>query len=642
MTPNKQVSPVIRISQGERDASARATHLEAATRKFLVTTNERKYMSTKTNFKRIALVAVAALGLGVLSSVPSQAMPANITITATGGTATTATSDTTTGGAVSVSALMPDNLIDSLSVSVVLKSAPAGYNVGVYPKLVYIETTTPGADTTRVSKVGINANGAAAITDSATATFPMWLATTTDNGYVGAKFIAVLDTKTNSAGQAVGVPLKAGTYVLTVVAQPYATNASDVAKTVGTASYQDISIVVSGVDAESTAASPVYSTAWLNSSTSTDSTRDSTVAVAATGGTTTVATIRVTLKNASDLAVAQESITVTTDKGLVGNGTAGYGRSLVLVASAGVNDILVRADGTAGVATITVSTPSVTFTAKKINFFSTTVTKITGTKLLNTLGVGSNTAVILGTASDAAGVVSASSTAVYAYSSDTAVVSNFGTACAYNADYEGQVCALTGVTAGTAKITLRNKSTVALSTVTSTDVIEVTVSTSTPASIKLAFDKATYAPGEKAYILISVLDSAGKSVPTQTAQNFLSSTGITSNVAFGNGSTADTTLDDASIAVAQRNVSAPLSTEPIMAYTVFMPASGGTVTISATGGSALPVAGQVKVTASATVTDSGAAALAAVNALATTVASLRTLITTLTNLVLKIQKKVKA
>jgi hypothetical protein len=77
-------------------------------------------------------------------------------------------------------------------------------------------------------------------------------------------------------------------------------------------------------------------------------------------------------------------------------------------------------------------------------------------------------------------------------------------------------------------------------------------------------------------------------------------------------------------------------------YKVFMPASGGSVKISATGGSALPAAGQVAVSATATVTDSGAAALAAVNALATTVASLRTLITTLTNLVLKIQKKVKA
>jgi len=72
------------------------------------------------------------------------------------------------------------------------------------------------------------------------------------------------------------------------------------------------------------------------------------------------------------------------------------------------------------------------------------------------------------------------------------------------------------------------------------------------------------------------------------------------------------------------------------------PVAGGTIEISATGGGSLPTAGQVKVTATATVTDSGAAALAAVQALATTVASLRTLITTLTNLVLKIQKKVKA
>jgi hypothetical protein len=42
MTPTIQVSPVIRISRGERDVSARATHLEAATRKFLGATNERK------------------------------------------------------------------------------------------------------------------------------------------------------------------------------------------------------------------------------------------------------------------------------------------------------------------------------------------------------------------------------------------------------------------------------------------------------------------------------------------------------------------------------------------------------------------------------------------------------------------------
>jgi hypothetical protein len=79
-----------------------------------------------------------------------------------------------------------------------------------------------------------------------------------------------------------------------------------------------------------------------------------------------------------------------------------------------------------------------------------------------------------------------------------------------------------------------------------------------------------------------------------------------------------------------------------MTYVVYMPAVGGTVKLTATGGSGLPIAGQVEVSATATVTDNAAAALAAVTALATTVASLRTLITTLTNLVLKIQKKVKA
>jgi hypothetical protein len=48
--------------------SARATHLKAATENVSVTTIERKQMSNKTTFKRIALAVVAALGFGVLAS----------------------------------------------------------------------------------------------------------------------------------------------------------------------------------------------------------------------------------------------------------------------------------------------------------------------------------------------------------------------------------------------------------------------------------------------------------------------------------------------------------------------------------------------------------------------------------------------
>ena len=133
----------------------------------------------------------------------------------------------------------------------------------------------------------------------------------------------------------------------------------------------------------------------------------------------------------------------------------------------------------------------------------------------------------------------------------------------------------------------------------------------------------------------------------------MQSTAFTNLFASGGISTAQaltfagsTTTADSLTAVAITSKAVSSSTSGAkagsMEYTVYMPVAGGTVTISATGGSSLPIAGRVAVTATATVTDSGAAALAAVTALATTVASLKTLITTLTNLVLKIQKKVKA
>jgi hypothetical protein len=60
------------------DGIRRSKDLRAGLRKYLRSTNERKKMSKKTNFKRIALVAVASLGFGVLTSVA----PANATAAA--------------------------------------------------------------------------------------------------------------------------------------------------------------------------------------------------------------------------------------------------------------------------------------------------------------------------------------------------------------------------------------------------------------------------------------------------------------------------------------------------------------------------------------------------------------------------------
>jgi len=94
-------------------------------------------MSTKTTFKRIALVAVAALGLGVLSVAPSSAVVSGATLTLVQhGTATQTVSDTTTAGLFTVSGLIDTPVGDSVTVQVVEKSIPSGasatrVNIGV-------------------------------------------------------------------------------------------------------------------------------------------------------------------------------------------------------------------------------------------------------------------------------------------------------------------------------------------------------------------------------------------------------------------------------------------------------------------------------------------------------------------------------
>jgi hypothetical protein len=222
------------------------------------------------------------------------------------------------------------------------------------------------------------------------------------------------------------------------------------------------------------------------------------------------------------------------------------------------------------------------------------------------------------------------------YSDTAATISDTGTACTNaNTTVGAFLCPVTGVVAGTAKV----KVYASAQTVMSNE-ISLTVSQATAATVKLSWNKASYAPGEKATLIVDVYDSKGKDVPNGTFANLFATGGISLSSAAGNGSDTLTAVSITTSTPAQNYTGT--STDGQFLYTVYMPSSGATITASATGGTSLPAAGQVKVSASATVTDSGAAALAAVTALATTVASLKTLITTLTNLVLKIQKKVKA
>jgi hypothetical protein len=603
-------------------------------------------MSIKTNFKRIALVAVAALGMGVLNSVPSQAAPVgpSVTVVANGtagiiSAGTTLSQDSTTSAKVLVNSLMTA-ASDSLTVSFVAKATPALSTVTA--RMTYLDTGTTNstglvwkttAPLTKTSSVT-----AGDLAESLTAGGIFWLASSATSGYAAGTFMIGLDSAVATA--------KVGTYTFTVVATPYT------AGTAGIPVATDVSIVVSDatLGTGNTSAAGT-STAVLSTGTSwapAVSGVDDVVTAASTPPGTEVANIRVTQKT-SDGSPARESITVTTNIGNLGlNDVGALGKSLTFLATTdGIDDINVYSDGSSGTATITVKTTSVTFAAKTVTFYSTTVSKYTVTQLATVIGSSAAAAFVV-TAIDATGNVIKETTnsTVYAYSSDlgvvaTAAAATSGQACnAYSSTYGGHYCQLTGSANGTATITIRDKSTVALSTV-SAEAGTVTVNLNVPVKIALAFDKATYAPGEVAYLTVSATDASDKPVAPGSYTSMLKSGGITSSVAFGNGSASAESMTATTLPF-NTATSGKVSSTGVYTVKVYMPASGGAVEAYVTGGTALAAANQVKLTAKATVTDSGAAALAAVTALATTVASLKTLITTLTNLVLKIQKKVKA
>jgi hypothetical protein len=588
-------------------------------------------MSTTTNFKRIALVAVAALGLGVLSSVPSQAV-GNVVVTTGNGTTAAGQSDSTTAGTIAITGTI-ENTTDTISVSFVGNGTLGDSVTGaaaVQARLIYLDTTTAAR-----SQVGSTTPGytASAKLDSVTAGTNFYV-NSASLGNIGAKFGIQLDSATTQA---------AGTYSFTVFVKQYTSGSTTI-----TNSYT-VNVVSAAPASASATASSVTSTALLyGAGTWATTATDSTVAVAGKSSSSPSAAIKVDLLNAaSGQSSVRDSITVTIDKGnasigTANPGTAAQGKSLVPYSYVGSTVYVhVYPDGSSGTATVTIATKNAGTYTKTVTFLGSTTGSIVATLNKSVIALGAETAnsnaAVKAAEFDALSNNFGTTTDLYAYSSDTSVISNYGTACSvtYTTTAAGVYCPLTGVKAGTATITVRDASTVALSTAVSNGV-SVRVSTGVATSFTLTTDKASYAPGEKGYLIVTVKDAAGLVMPNDTFT--LASGGITNTVNLGSA-----TPDLTGTSIVTQRSSTPSSTDPIKAYTFYAPVTAGSFTFSAKGGTAFGAASQATATTvTATVADSASAALAAVSALAVTVASLKTLITTLTNLVLKIQKKVKA
>jgi trimeric autotransporter adhesin len=628
-------------------------------------------MSTKTTFKRVALVAVAALGLGVLSVAPSSATITNVTLTTVNGTAsTTGVNDSSTAASIAINALATAS--DSFTVRTVLKSRPSTATVNPVQAINDTATST-GLTGSGYVVVGGTSSGVIGLQtkfniDSTTVVTPA------SNTYGAVKILNFFDTSTS---------VVAGTYTYTAVVTPFNAGVA------GTIVTKDFTIVVAAGAEDSKVASSTHSTAFLslgNTSASSGQTVDSSVAVVATASAADVAEVNIILKNGSNVASkVVESVTATiTGAGVIGlDGGTTYGKSILLSYEAAANMTLgVRADGTAGTGTITISTPSVSFAAKTVTFYaksaSTAVASVAKSVIESS---GSATADTVRVAiKDANGATWAGAAYIYASSAADALIAGSVTpsACTFDPVDARHECDVTGKTVGTAKFKVIDADTVADATWTSNEV-SVRVATSVPASFKLVFDKASYQPGEKAVLSVVPVDAAGAQMVGKTYTGLLATGGITSNIALGTGSDTLTATD---IVVSATSSAASGTTAGQRNYTVYMPFASGDVIVTATGGTGLPAAARVAVTATASVVNSSVdaatdaaneatdaanaatdAALAAADAadaataaaqdasdavaalsasVSKLISSLRAQITSLTNLVIKIQKKVRA
>jgi hypothetical protein len=559
-------------------------------------------MSTKTTFKRIALVAVAALGLGVLSVAPSSAVASGTAIAVTDATVAFATgsttrinSDSTTAATIAVTSLVSSSN-DTIAVTFYEKSRPT-LSASQVAYMGVLETST-AASVVSEAAVGTAVDAAerlaAAPTESVTATGTFSIlagGNSLNSGNIGAKFALFLDTNTATV---------AGAYVYTVAVTTYSAGGST------TLSSADVTITVTAAASAALTASAAKSFAFTKATATTLADGVVSAADAVISGVSTAGSVAgylyVGVRNADGTKynVAQDSITVTlTGVGNICDGGT-CGKSLK-VNTTGDKEFTIVGDGSAGAASIVVATTVNTYAAKTVTFNAKSPTAITtSNRYTNNLRVGTNSDAIQVTAVDGTSAWTSPVWIVASSAADALIAgSTTPVACTGWTAANGTRCSITALAPGTAKFKVIDAATVATATTSSAE-FTVTVTASTAASVAIAFDKTTYQPFEKALITVTPLDAAGKAIQQTNIVGLLASGGITSNIGFS-GSSDTTTATEMTTSATSSSTSNTVA--GARTYVVYMPASGD-VTISATGGTGLPLAGQVKLSATASVVNS--------------------------------------
>jgi hypothetical protein len=523
-------------------------------------------MSTKTTFKRIALVAVAALTLGSFSAVSATAAPlANgvvlPTVAAVSAPATGTTSVAVTGifmhngltngyGATTISTTA--NIVAAPTTSTLAPNAPLAT---LYTGTAYTGTTGVTTTITNNNTWG-DSNDYNTVAKSVIDTPPA--ANTSATARITAYFNVTF------------TPDKAGKYVIAVKNQQDST--------------QIATWTVDVVDPTQKSA-----TAFLNTDSATASSVDATSLVftstssATPKGRLTVRQYSTTDTATLTTAAISQSVVVAITKGLVSKTndfSQGAKSVTTAAATAATNDYYVYANGEVGSADLTVTVGGTLVSTKKITFSgAATAISAAVTTGQPTWIAPAGTTTLTVKATDSAGNAATALPTLTATSATTTVAT---------VAYAAGVVTITGVAAGTSVITIADSATTApVASVTYTVTVAPAVSATLPT---ITFDKAEYSAGELMTITIAAAAADNASFAAFSAAPIASTNLITVKNPFTGGAVA--------------LVSGKAT------WTAYAPITAGPVTISATsstGSSATAAA----VTATATVLSDGVAQAAA-------------------------------
>jgi trimeric autotransporter adhesin len=701
-------------------------------------------MSTKTTFKRVALVAVAALGFGMLSAIPSSAVITSFYVhkqSASGSvvkcaqtlTSNASTTITSGGGACLSDALTPAGTgiwtnEDGFVGTIVTNTTPAGGTAATIAAASPAQAAAASAwykgtiaTTTVASGIVANAINGMTVTAGAAAAFNLRgnavaTADAAAKASIGGQIIsgAVETAATTDQGLILPftAPITAGVYTVVIQVK----DAADYAATDPTMSF---TLTVTAASDLSLGLSTARMTGpGLDGATIT--TNAVPRAASKTAG-TPIANVEVLLKKANATDDTQLHTITATVSGvgyvaISGTATHAAGAATTRVATDATADaaryVLIGSDGNAGTGTVTVSVTNVNTLATSVlgtftytSYGAATALAVTanytigraggyttgwatdGTRAAEStspLSAAANTSAPAFTikVTDSAGALVNLTNALGAaivptvVSSDISVISSglcvldagtavYGTGKGvgyYNCSF---TTAPTSVSGGKATLTIRTPNPADTSLFLTTTLDVTTGGSAATGTTTLALDKASYEAGEGMTVTLTAKDSAGNPVADGIA-----SPAVTFNKATGGAAVAASwftagkvTSDDA---LGRKTIYAPTASGAFKAEATA--ASLATLNATATvGDDAATTAAAAAGDAAAEATDAANAATDAANAaaeaadaataaaqdaadavaalsasVATMVSDLKKQITSLTNLVIKIQKKVRA